>query len=80
MTTYSVDQFAPVEGRGSEWTGPDELGHCIGREGQTLQSFVDELNAPSAFASPVPSAVSAAQDRRALLNAGLLAPAKDAVE
>lgn len=79
--TYTIDQFTPVEGRSSEWIGPESLGHCVGRDGQTLQSFVDDLNAPTpVLADPVPAVVSAAQARLALLNAGLLDTVKAAVD
>lgn len=85
MTTYfTADQFTPIEDQPNQWKGPGSLGLCVGREGQTLQSFVDELNAtlsaPAPSIPPVPSVVSAAQGRLALLNAGLLDQVKAAVE
>ncbi|MBB3144950.1 hypothetical protein FHS21_001351 [Phyllobacterium trifolii] len=43
--TYNIEDFSPVEGEANQWLHEID-GLFVGREGQTLESMVEEANAP----------------------------------
>lgn len=69
----TVEEFTPLPDFPNCWTDTSDMLY-VGRVGQSIESFVEELNDPREPTIPVPDAVSRRQFKLQLEISGLTAP------